>query len=138
MLPYEGYVRFLVNLSGRRGSVVKYHHHGFGMAQRSKGTLTADIISSQRPDANIVHLGHNHNNYIVRLPRERLNAKGRVYTDCCWHIRTGGYKPTSNSGDGWGVERGHGPCALGAAWLRIRVSKTGNFLDIVVDAFHAS
>jgi hypothetical protein len=127
MLPYEGYTRFFVSSGTSRTSIIKYHHHGWGYGRRSKGILTVDLISAERPDADIVHTGHTHTNFVTELARERVTASGHVVNSTCWHVRTAGYKPASQTGSGWAVERGHGPCALGAAWLRIIVDRAKAF-----------
>lgn len=118
---YGGYVRFqfVIQKTVRESKNLKYFH-GSGM---SSAPVTRGVIQTNRqaviyPDADIIVNGHNHENYVVAVPRERLSDQGKTSRDIQWHVRTPGYKDGWNDGgDGFDVERGT-PKSNGAVWLR--------------------
>lgn len=118
---YGGYVRFSFTINGtQRQSINMKYFHGNG---GSSAPVTRGVIQTNRqaviyPDADIVVNGHNHESYIVHVPRERLTDMGRVKRDVQWHIRTPGYKDGWDDGaEGFDVQHGS-PKANGAVWLR--------------------
>ena len=116
---YTGYIRFLFTIGGKRSSVnLKYHHGSGGNAPVTRGVIQTNRQSVFLPDADIVVNGHNHQAYIVPIPRERLSIGGKIYKDYLWHIRTPGYKDEWQEQDGWAVEKNGGPTSQGAAWLK--------------------
>lgn len=118
---YGGWIRFVfeINHSKRtRMIALKYFHGAGGRAPVTKGVIQTNRQAVFLPDANIVINGHNHQNYILVLGRERLGRTGKVYQDLQWHGRIPGYKDAyGDGGDGWEVEKGMEPTPLGALWL---------------------
>jgi hypothetical protein len=48
-----------------------------------------------------------------------LSGKGKLYKDVQWFIRTPGYNDEYGDGvDGWAVEKGLTPKAMGCIWLK--------------------
>ena len=102
---------------------IKYAHGTGG----TNAPVTRGVIQTNRqavflPDADVVWNGHNHQEYIVLVPRERLNNKGNTTIDQQIHIRTSGYQQDYIGGDGYGSMKGHGPSANAAGELIITVA----------------
>lgn len=118
---YGGYVRFCFTLGGssRESVNLKYFHgNGGSSAPVTRGVIQTNRQAVMYPDADIVVNGHNHESYIVHVPRERLSDMGKVSHDVQWHIRTPGYKEGWDDGaEGFDVVHGS-PKAVGAVWLR--------------------
>jgi predicted phosphodiesterase len=119
---YGGWIRLMLSASSRNSSYnIKYFHGAGG----SDSPVTKGVIQTARqavylPDADVVVNGHNHNEYVLPIPRERLSGKGKLYRDCQWHIRTAGYNDEySNGSGGWAVEKGLAPKSLGCVWLKL-------------------
>jgi len=118
---YTGWLRilFLIHTSLRQSILIKYSH-GFGGtdAPVTRGVIQTNRQAVYEPDADIVVNGHNHESYIMPIPRERLSEKGVVYQDLQYHIRTGTYDNDYGDGhSGWHVESGKPPKPRGAVWI---------------------
>ncbi len=104
---------------------MKYFHGAGGGAMMSFGTLDVRRRLSWTPDADIVVGGHNHNQWMVRVGRERLirqNNVCRVGEDSVLWLNCPSYKDEYADGhEGWAIERGHPPKPLGAWWLRLHI-----------------
>lgn len=127
---YGGWV--VVNLTykgARTGFKIKYYHGTGGGAMMSFGTLDVRRRLSYTPDADLIVSGHNHNEWVVRVARERLRTTSGVYEvkqDDVVFINTPSYKNEYADGaGGWAVEKGHPPKPLGAMWLRLFVMYGG-------------
>jgi hypothetical protein len=119
---YGGWIRFMLSISSRNSSInIKYFHGAGGTdSPVTKGVIQTARQAVYLPDADIVWNGHNHNEYVLAIPRERLSGKGKLYRDCCWFIRTPGYNDEYGDGSGgWAVEKGLAPKSLGCVWLRL-------------------
>lgn len=128
---YGGWVRFMftINKTKRSSLNLKYHHGFGGSAPVTKGMIHTNRQQVYEPDADVVVNGHNHQNYITAIPRERLYRSGKVGKDRCWHIRIPGYKDEyGDGGDGFIVERGVGPSTNGGMWLRLYAD--GHSVDV--------
>jgi predicted phosphodiesterase len=117
---YGGWVRFLFYDSNQRSSLnMKYFHGAGSEAPVTKGVIQTARQAAYLPDADIVWNGHNHNEYVVAQPRERLSLKGKLYKDVQWFLRTPGYCDDYNWGShGWAVEKGLAPKNFGCIWLK--------------------
>ncbi len=104
---------------------LKYFHGAGGGAMMSFGTLDVRRRLSWTPDADIVVGGHNHNQWMVRVGRERLirqNGGYRAGEDSVLWLNCPSYKDEYADGhEGWAIERGHPPKPLGAWWLRLHI-----------------
>ncbi len=124
---YGGWLRFMFNMSdgvstGPRTSLrVKYFHGAGGEAPVTRGVIQTNRQAVYLPDANVVINGHNHQQYVIPIARERLSNKGRHYSDIQSHVRIPGYKQDYQDGtQGWNVERGGVPKPIGAVWMILK------------------
>lgn len=101
------------------------HHGGGGSAQQSKGMLDVGRMAEYLPDADVVGVGHNHQNYSTYNKRLRLNSHLTEFEDICVHVRTAGYKNPyvrrAKKG-GWTVQNMMKPTAQGGGWLTFKMS----------------
>jgi predicted phosphodiesterase len=121
---YVGWVRFMYQSNKRtpQGSVNYVYNHGFGGdAPVTKGTIQTNRQAASLEGVDVVHNGHNHNEYYLPIPKERLNNKGKVEVVPQIFIRTPGYKNTfENDLDGSSWERqGGNPKPLGSIYFTI-------------------
>lgn len=119
---YGGWVRFLfADESGPRGSLnMKYFHGAGGEAPVTRGVIQTNRQAVYLPDADVVWNGHNHNDYVLNIKRERLTMRGVLFMDLQTHVRTPGYQDSYGDGSGgWEVERGGVPKPQGCAWIRL-------------------
>lgn len=132
---YTGWVRlmFEINKTRRTASAIRYHHGSGGSAPVTRGVIQTNRQAVFLPDADIVWNGHNHQNYTLPIPRERLSRSGKVSKDIAWFVRTPGYKDEWSRGEGWAVERNTGPTPLGCVWLRYSFKNKKMSLSITSD-----
>ena len=119
---YGGWVRFfLVAHKTHRSSFVMRYFHGYGgESPVTKGVIQTNRQATYLPDVDIVWNGHNHQQYIVAQPRERLSDRNKLYRDVLWFIRTPGYNDEWGRGEnGWAVNSGLSPKPMGCAWLKL-------------------
>ena len=121
---YAGWIRFMYK-TGRsisRGRIAYNYHHGKGgSAFVSDGIMDDKRAGVYVPDADIVHFGHNHKEYVHTVARQRLNGKGIVEHDYQLYVRSPGYKsPFSSDTEGlsWDVVNGS-PSPLGSVNVTI-------------------
>lgn len=118
---YGGWVRFMFDGGGFRQSInLRYMHSGPGNhALVTRGVLDTARVSSWLTDADVVYIGHDHNQWIVPVEREGLTDEGRIVRKPILFVKGPGYQDSWGKGDkGWVVEKGFGPKPLGAVWLR--------------------
>lgn len=122
---YAGWIRFMFqNGHTSHGRIAYHYHHGHGgSAFVSDGILDDKRTGVYVPDADIVHFGHNHKEYVHTVARQRLNGKGVVENDYQLYVRTPGYKspfPKDIEGLSWDVSNGT-PTPLGSVSVNIGV-----------------
>jgi len=124
---YGGWIRLMFNMSGgestgpRTSVKIKYFHGSGGEAPVTRGVIQTARQAIKLPDADIVVNGHNHQNYVVPITRERLSNKGVQYFDNQFHVRIPGYKQAFGDGTvGWEVTRGGDPKPIGSIFVRMR------------------
>lgn len=121
---YGGWVRFMFQ-SGKtpQGSIKYRYHHGKGAsAFASDGIMEDKRQAATAPDADIVHMGHNHNEYVHTVAREVLTGKGNVEYSPQIYIRTPGYKSAyiqDEAGLSWEYATMGAPKPLGAVWVTL-------------------
>jgi len=99
---------------------IKYFHGAGGEAPVTKGVIQTNRQAVYLPDADAVINGHNHNNYIVPLARERITQRHNFLFDIQYHVRIPGYKQGYGDGTaGWEVMRGGVPKPIGAVWAKM-------------------
>jgi hypothetical protein len=116
---YGGWVRFHFHIQGNTRQCIdmKYFHGGGGGGPVTRGVIDTNRQAVYLPDAQIVVNGHTHDQYVLPIPRERLNAQNNVVQDVAYHIRTGTYKDEYGDGAmGWSIEKKMGPKPIGAVF----------------------
>jgi UDP-2,3-diacylglucosamine pyrophosphatase LpxH len=121
---YAGWLLMKFEHSKNHSHVVPIaYHHGYG----GGGPVTKDIIQTSRravylPDARVVVSGHTHDRWVFPLYRERINmASGQIKQDEQLHLKLGSYKDEYSGGEGWAIERGMPPKAMGGVWLDFQI-----------------
>jgi len=120
---YGGWIRFMYQ-SGTtaRGRVTYKYNHGMGgNAPVTKGAIQTNRQAAATTEADITHNGHNHDDYIMPLAKEKLNNKGQLEVINQLYIRTPGYKATFQKdfdGDSWEYTQGT-PKPLGSIWVTL-------------------
>ena len=126
---FGGWVRFACTIQKTVMQTIRLkYHHGFGGTQSpvTRGTIQTNRQAVYLPDADIVVNGHNHQDYLLAIKRERLSTKGTISHDLAWFARTPGYKDEYGNGfGGWSVEHGNAPTAQGCVWLRLFYDSMG-------------
>jgi len=119
---YGGWIRLKYDLLHKdRGSHKIYYFHGSG----GGGPVTKGVIQTNRrgamiTEADVIWAGHVHEQWMVNIPKIKLNDANIVKHVSQWHVSTPGYKEEYVDGyGGWHVERGAPPKPLGACWLEI-------------------
>lgn len=97
-----------------------YHGHGGG-GPVTKGVIQTNRRATYLPDTHVFHSGHVHEQWVLRLKRDRVSSRGIPYTDSAYHVSTPGYKAEYEVGDGWHIETGKPPKPLGAAWMVLTI-----------------
>ena len=127
---WGGWVRFMFNQGAHKyGINLRYMHSGpgGGSSPVTRGVISTNRIAVWLNDADIVYTGHDHNSWIVPIPTEGLNRKGRPVRGETLFVKGPGYK------DGWGegkegfeVECSGGPKPMGSIWLRFYYDGAGD------------
>jgi UDP-2,3-diacylglucosamine pyrophosphatase LpxH len=121
---YGGWIVFYFGDHYRANFKIRYFHGSGGEAEVTKGMIQVNRQATYLPDADLVLNGHNHNNYITSIKRQRISNKGEWYEDKCTFVRTPGYKNAYADGSsGWEVERGANPKNLGCIWAAITINR---------------
>jgi len=117
--------QFVAKSGGGRFSVnYRYHHGGGGNSPVTKGVIQTARQAAYLPDADIIHNGHNHQEYALAIKRERISAQGVTSFDLAHYIRTPGYKSDYDKG-GWGDLKQFPPTPAGCAWVTVEVVYIG-------------
>jgi len=99
---------------------IKYFHGSGGGGVVTKGTIQFNRMSSMIENADMVWMGHVHEDHELSYTVERINSSNKVELKEILMIRTPTYKEEYNEGKGgWHVERGAPPKALGGRWLEL-------------------
>ena len=120
---YGGWIRFMFQLGKvSRGRLAYRYHHGKGSnAFVSDGIMDDKRAGVSIPDADIVHFGHNHKEYVHTVARERLNGKGQIEYNIQLYVRTPGYQSAyikDTEGLSWAYTFG-APTPLGSVSVSI-------------------
>jgi len=125
---YGGWIRFMFK-SGKLpyGRITYRYHHGKGAnAFVSDGIMDDKRAAVSIPDADIIHFGHNHKEYIHTVPREVLNGKGVVEYSYQVFVRTPGYKSSyilDEEGLSWEYATMGSPTPLGSTEAIIGIGR---------------
>ena len=110
---------------GRFSKKYRYHHGGGGNAPVTKGVISTARQAVYLPDADIIHNGHNHQEYNLAIKRERVSNQGKKSFDLAHFIRTPGYKQDYDTG-GWGDLKQFPPTPNGCAWVTVEIVNIGS------------
>jgi hypothetical protein len=118
---YGGWIVYTFVEGGAKTSYrIKYFHGSGGGGAVTKGTIQFNRMSTMVEGADLIWMGHVHEDHELTYTTERINEKHRVYLKEVLMIRTPTYKEEYNEGKGgWHVERGAPPKALGGRWLEM-------------------
>jgi len=120
---YRGWVSFRVKRAGKHmhRSINMYYTHGAG----GGGPVTRGVIKTARHNAfvdgaDLIWMGHIHEQWIVNTPVVSINKEGRESMFDRWHVCTPGYKEEYLGAKlGFHHEGDRPPKPTGAAWLTI-------------------
>lgn len=130
---YSGYIIFKFSnesCCNRFTTVLRYEHGAGGAAIVGGGIPDSYRRGVHFPDSDIILSGHNHNQWVNELSRQRLDrGSGTLKLDVQMHIKCPSYKDEYGIGfSGWhAATKGLPPKPIGAWWLRFyyeRESKT--------------
>ena len=123
---YGGWVVYTFKREKRNTTAayrIKYFHGSGGGGPASRGTIQFHRASSVIEGADMVWMGHVHEDHELTYQVERINQSNHVHLKEVLMVRTATYK--EEYGDekdgygakGWMVERGSPPKPLGGRWL---------------------
>lgn len=100
---------------------IKYFHGSGGGGPVTKGTIQHNRMQTFVEGADMIWMGHVHEDYEVTYVTERLNnLLSKLELRNVLMVRTATYKEEYNQGKGgWHVERGGTPKPTGGRWLEI-------------------
>ena len=118
---YGGWIVYTFDRAGHKHAYrIKYFHGSGGGGPVTKGTIQFNRMSTMVEGADLIWMGHVHEDHELTYTTERINDKGNVYLKEVLMIRTPTYKEEYNEGKGgWHVERGAAPKPLGGRWLEL-------------------
>jgi hypothetical protein len=122
---YGGWVVYKFHRKGRpdrsTGSFkIKYYHGSGGGGPVTKGVIQFNRMSTFVEGADMIWMGHVHEDNEVTYITESLNHSNNVELKSILMVRTSTYKEEYNEGKGgWHIERGGPPKHLGGRWLEI-------------------
>lgn len=127
-----GAVMFRCYRSTLSRTVTLFRHHGFGSgAPVTRGVIQTNRLAVQFPDPDVFVTGHDHNEWIVPIPRRRITNEGTWYDDEQVHVRIPGYTDLIGDGfEGWNTLKGQQIKGRGAAWLKIWSSGNRFYYDV--------
>ena len=124
--------------AGMAAYKIKYMHGFGGGGPVTRGVIQFNRMSTFVEGADMVWMGHVHEDHELTYTIESLNNHNKVKLKDILMVRTPTYKEEYQGGKGgWHVERGSAPKALGGRWLEIhpeRIRK-GDKETIKVNAF---
>jgi predicted phosphodiesterase len=124
---YGGWIIYnFKNSTMSRSYKIKYYHGTGGGGPVTRGVIQHNRMSTFVEGADMIWMGHVHENYEVEYNIERLNQNNNVELKRVLMVRTATYKEEYNQGlGGFHVERGASPKPLGGRWLEIIPERIG-------------
>lgn len=126
------------NGEGRCSFKIKYFHGSGGGGPVTKGVIQYNRMSTMVEGADMIWMGHVHEDHELTYTVERINEHHNVHLRDILMVRTATYKEEYNQGKGgWHVERGGTPKPLGGRWLELHPKRNqkGGKEEIKVTAF---
>lgn len=106
---------------------IKYMHGFGGGGAVTKGTIQFNRMSTYVEGADMIWMGHVHEDHELTYTIERINSRLNVELRDILMIRTATYKEEYNEGKGgWHVERGASPKPTGGRWLELHPQRIRN------------
>lgn len=103
---------------------IKYFHGSGGGGPVTKGVIQFNRMATFVENADMIWMGHVHEDNEVTYTVESLNPKNNVELRNILMVRTATYKEEYHEGKGgWHVERGAPPKTLGGRWLEINCKR---------------
>jgi hypothetical protein len=138
---YGGWIVYQFKRSASAGMTaykIKYMHGFGGGGPVTRGVIQFNRMSTFVEGADMLWMGHVHEDHELTYTVERLNSNNKVKLKDILMVRTPTYKEEYQDGKGgWHVERGASPKALGGRWLELhpeRIRK-GDIEMVKVNAF---
>lgn len=105
---------------------LKYFHGSGGGGPVTKGTIQHNRALTKYAGADLIWMGHVHENYELDYQVEFINRSDIIQHKKVLMVRTATYKEEYTKGKGgWHVERGAAVKPLGGRWLELHVSRGG-------------
>ena len=126
------------NGEGRTRFSIKYFHGSGGGGPVTKGTIQFNRMSTMVEGADMIWMGHVHEDHELTYTVERLSPSNKVWLKDILMVRTATYKEEYNEGKGgWHVERGASPKPLGGRWLELHPERKwhSGYEEVRVNAF---
>lgn len=124
---YGGWIVYRFCAKGRLTTTtfkIKYMHGFGGGGPVTKGTIQFNRMSTYVENADMIWMGHVHEDHELSYTVERLNGSNRVNLHNVLMVRTATYKEEYNEGKGgWHVERGASPKPIGGRWLELHCER---------------
>jgi predicted phosphodiesterase len=118
---YGGWIIYNFTYGTRQRSYkIKYYHGTGGGGPVTRGVIQHNRMSTFVEGADMIWMGHVHENYELEYNIERINKMNHIELKKVLMVRTATYKEEYNKGlGGFHVERGASPKPLGGRWLEI-------------------
>lgn len=120
---YGGWIVYSFKRDNGEGSCaykIKYFHGSGGGGPVTKGVIQYNRMSTMVEGADMIWMGHVHEDHELTYTVERINESHKVHLRDILMVRTATYKEEYNDGKGgWHVERGGTPKPLGGRWLEL-------------------
>lgn len=133
---YGGWIVYtFIRQNSKKSYRIKYFHGSGGGGPVTKGVIQFNRMSTMIEGADMVWMGHVHEDHELSYTIERINSSNKVELKEILMVRTPTYKEEYNEGKGgWHVERGAPPKALGGRWLELhpeRLSKNNQDYHVI-------
>lgn len=110
---------------------IKYHHGYGGGGPVTKGTIQHQREAVKVQGADLIWMGHVHEDYEMTYITEQLDYLGNVKHNELIMLRTSSYKEEYEDGyGGFHIERGRPVKPLGGRWLKISFNKSNKGFKI--------
>lgn len=138
---YGGWIVYRFQREHTSSSVtykIKYMHGSGGGGPVTKGVIQFNRMSTFVENADMIWMGHVHEDHELTYTVERLTPSHKVKLKDILMVRTPTYKEEYNEGKGgWAIERGAPPKPLGGRWLEMHPERKydGKTEELKVNAF---